>query len=134
MRTSAERVAIFVGPPPRNSTVGAFLGVLAVPRGVGPPASDRLPDEVAVTPESFAFARTRLPETEAGVAEMVEVRLGDALITLRSLPGPVDLLCLDGWNELYLPVLQLVAPHLSPDALVVADLSADAPDLEHEPL
>ncbi len=68
--------------------------------------------------------------SEAGVAEMVEVRLGDALQTLRSLPGSVDLLYLDGWNELYLPVLQLVAPHLSPAALVVADLSADDPDLE----
>ncbi len=68
--------------------------------------------------------------SEAGLAEIVEVRIGDALETLRSLPGPVDLLCLDGWNELYLPVLQLVAPRLSPDAIVVADLSADDPDLE----
>ncbi len=68
--------------------------------------------------------------SEAGFAEIVEVRIGDALETLRSLPGPVDLLCLDGWNELYLPVLQLVALHLSPDAVVVADLSADDPDLE----
>lgn len=68
--------------------------------------------------------------SEAGLAEIVEVRRGDALETLRRLPGPVDLLCLDVWNELYLPVLWLVAPHLSPDALVVADLSADDPDLE----
>lgn len=68
--------------------------------------------------------------SEAGLAEIVEVRVGDAMETLRSLPGTVDLLCLDGWNELYLPVLQLVAPRLSPDALVVADLSADDPDLE----
>jgi predicted O-methyltransferase YrrM len=68
--------------------------------------------------------------SEAGLAEIVEVRVGDALETLRSLPGPVDLLCLDGWNELYLSVLQLVAPRLSADALVVADLSADDPDLK----
>jgi len=66
--------------------------------------------------------------SEAGLGEIVEARLGDALETLRSLPGPVDLLCLDGWNELHLPVLQLVAPHLSPDALVIADLSAGDPD------
>jgi predicted O-methyltransferase YrrM len=68
--------------------------------------------------------------SEAGLAEMVKIRFGDALKTLRRLPGPVDLLCLDGWNELYLQVLQLVTPHLSPTALGIADLSADDPDLE----
>lgn len=67
--------------------------------------------------------------SEANLAAVVEVRVGDALETLRALPGPVDLLFLDGWNELYLPVLQLVERWLAPDALVVADLSAD-PDLE----
>jgi predicted O-methyltransferase YrrM len=67
---------------------------------------------------------------DAGLAGIVEVRIGDALETLRSLPGPVDLLCLDGWNELYLPVLRLVAPQLLPGAVVVADLSADDPDLD----
>lgn len=68
--------------------------------------------------------------SEAGLMEIVEVRVGDALETLRALPGPVDLLVLDGWNELYLPVLELGAPHLSPHALVVADLSADDSALE----
>jgi predicted O-methyltransferase YrrM len=66
---------------------------------------------------------------DAGLDGLVEVRVGDALETLRTLPESVDLLCLDGWNELYLPVLRLVAPRLSADALIVADLSADDPDL-----
>ncbi len=66
---------------------------------------------------------------EVGLDDLVEVRVGDALQTLRELPGPVDLLFLDGWNELYLPVLQLLDPALTDDALVIADLSADDPDL-----
>ena len=56
---------------------------------------------------------------EAGLAEIADVRLGDARETLaRDLSGPVDLLFLDGWNELY---LEQVTPRLRPGALVVAD-------------
>lgn len=58
---------------------------------------------------------------EAGLADCVEVRLGDALETLKHLPESVDLLLLDGWKDLYLPVLDLVKPRLRPGALVLAD-------------
>jgi predicted O-methyltransferase YrrM len=66
---------------------------------------------------------------DAGLSDLVEVREGDALRTLGVVRAPVDLLFLDGSNDLYLPVLLLVEPHLKPGALVVADLSADDPDL-----
>lgn len=58
---------------------------------------------------------------EAGLAEFVEIREGDALETLRAIKGPVDLLLLDGWKDLYLPVLKLVEPALRREAVVVAD-------------
>jgi predicted O-methyltransferase YrrM len=58
---------------------------------------------------------------EAGVEQYVELRRGDALETLGHLHGEVDLLFLDGWKNLYLPVLQVVEPRLRPGALVVAD-------------
>jgi predicted O-methyltransferase YrrM len=58
---------------------------------------------------------------EAGLADVVDVRLGDALETLRDVPGPVDLVLLDGWKELYLPVLELLAPKLRPGSVVLAD-------------
>lgn len=66
---------------------------------------------------------------QAGLAHLVEVRVGDALRTLGLLGEPVDLLVLDGWNELYLPVLDLIEPQLAAGAMVLADLSADDPDL-----
>jgi predicted O-methyltransferase YrrM len=66
---------------------------------------------------------------DAGLGELVDIRIGDALETLRDLPSPVDLLFLDGWNELYLPVLQLIEPQLAPHALVIADYSKDDPTL-----
>ena len=42
--------------------------------------------------------------------------------------GPVDLVLLDGWSELYLPVLEVVEPALRPGALVVADDTGMFPD------
>ena len=50
------------------------------------------------------------------------MRLGDARETLRDVPGPIDLVLLDGWKELYLPMLKfLLAPKLRPGAVVLAD-------------
>jgi predicted O-methyltransferase YrrM len=72
-------------------------------------------------------AREKL--TEAGLNDLVELRVGDALQTLANVTEPVDLLFLDGRNDLYLPVLRLLEPRLAPDALVAADLSVEDPDL-----
>lgn len=84
-----------------------------------------------ITTESHPGKAERLTRnlTDAGLNELVEVRGGDALRTLGKLGEPVDLLFLDGSNDLYLQVLKLVEPYLRRNALVVADLSADDPDL-----
>jgi predicted O-methyltransferase YrrM len=61
---------------------------------------------------------------QAGLAEVVTILHGDALETLASVTGPVGLVLLDGWKDLYLPVLRLLQPRLTPGALVVADDSS----------
>jgi predicted O-methyltransferase YrrM len=58
---------------------------------------------------------------EAGLAAVAEVKAGDALETLAPLSGPVDMVLLDGWKDLYLPVLRLLTPKLRPGAVVMAD-------------
>jgi predicted O-methyltransferase YrrM len=59
----------------------------------------------------------------------VEVREGDAFETLaRELGEPIDLVLLDGWKELYLPLLKFLEPRLSAGALVIADDLNIAPD------
>ena len=58
---------------------------------------------------------------DAGVSEYAEIRAGDALETLAELPEPVDLVLLDGWKDLYLPVLELIKPRLRPGAIILAD-------------
>jgi predicted O-methyltransferase YrrM len=58
---------------------------------------------------------------KTGLDDLITVLEGDALSTLASLDGPVDFVLLDGWKELYLPVLKLLESHLPAGALVVAD-------------
>lgn len=59
--------------------------------------------------------------TETGLDDLITVLEGDALSTLADLDVPVDFVLLDGWKELYLPVIKLLEPRLSTGALVVAD-------------
>jgi predicted O-methyltransferase YrrM len=66
-------------------------------------------------------AQARANIAEAGLADQVTILEGDALETLAGLTGPVGFVLLDGWKNLYLPVLRLLEPRLTPGAVVVAD-------------
>lgn len=57
----------------------------------------------------------------AGLERFVEFQVGDALESLAALPGPFDLVLIDLWKDLYVPVWGLLHPKLAPGALVVAD-------------
>jgi predicted O-methyltransferase YrrM len=72
--------------------------------------------------EPGKVAGARRVITSAGLADLVEIREGDALETLaRDLPSSIDLVFLDGAKNMYLDVLRLLEPRLAADALVVAD-------------
>ncbi len=71
--------------------------------------------------EPSKAARARAHLKQAGLADLVEIREGDALETLADPGGTIDLLLLDGWKELYLPVLELLRPHLRRGSIVLAD-------------
>jgi predicted O-methyltransferase YrrM len=58
---------------------------------------------------------------KAGLDGAATILEGDALQTLRAVEGPIDLVFLDGWKDLYVPVLQLLADRLRPGTLVLAD-------------
>jgi predicted O-methyltransferase YrrM len=57
---------------------------------------------------------------EAGLVDLVEIREGDAFQTLTG-SDQIDLLLLDGWKPLYLPLLRHLEPALLPGCLVIAD-------------
>ena len=66
--------------------------------------------------------RARENLAAAGVADLVDIRVGDALDTLKEgIDGEVDVVLLDGAFSLYLPVLKLLEPHLREGALVIGD-------------
>ncbi|MGD1109005.1 MAG: class I SAM-dependent methyltransferase [Mycobacterium sp.] len=66
---------------------------------------------------------------DTGLDDVITILEGDALTTLESLDGAVDFILLDGWKDLYLPVIELLEPRLSTGALVVAD-NASAADTQ----
>jgi predicted O-methyltransferase YrrM len=66
-------------------------------------------------------ARARANLDDAGLGGVVGILPGDALDSLAGLPGPVGFVLLDGWKDLYLPVLRLLEPAMAAGALVFAD-------------
>ena len=82
--------------------------------------------------EPSKAARARENFTAGGLADLIELREGDALETLaRDLPGQIDLVLLDGAKGLYPAVLALLEDHLRPGALIVADNADRSPEYLH---
>jgi predicted O-methyltransferase YrrM len=79
--------------------------------------------------EPSKIERARAHLTEAGVIDLVEIRQGDALQTLRAdLPDTIDLVLLDGAKALYPDILSLLESRLKPGAFIVADNADHSPD------
>ena len=117
---------LLAGQRRRIVEFGASLGVSTIHLAAG--LRDLGGGELITTEiDPVKAAQLQRNLADAGLAEHVEVRCGDARETLRGVTA-IDLLVLDGFNELYLPMLALLAPQLTPGALVAADLSAGDPD------
>ncbi|MEB1528084.1 O-methyltransferase [Xanthomonas sp. WHRI 7945] len=61
----------------------------------------------------------------AGLADLVDIRVGDARETLADVGGQIDLVLLDGAFSLYLPVLKLLEPYLKPGTPILAENAFD---------
>lgn len=59
--------------------------------------------------------------SNAGLSDFVEVRIGDAMKTLKGFSEPIDFLFLDGWKDLYLPLFQMLEPHFHTGTIIYAD-------------
>jgi predicted O-methyltransferase YrrM len=86
-----------------------------------------------IVPEKAQTARGNL--ADAGLAEFVDIRVGDARQTLRDLGGPADFALIDGWPgetgpTLARQVIDVVAPQLRLGALVMND-NAEADYLDY---
>jgi predicted O-methyltransferase YrrM len=69
----------------------------------------------------YKAAYAREMAAQAGLAEYIDFRVGDAVEMIAALGEGVDLVLLDIWKELYLASLEAFYPKLNPGAVVVAD-------------
>ncbi|BBM88474.1 hypothetical protein COTS27_00154 [Spirochaetota bacterium] len=58
---------------------------------------------------------------EAGVSEIVKILKGDALETLKTVTKPIEFLFLDGWKDIYLPIVEMLEPRFKKGTMIVAD-------------
>ena len=72
-----------------------------------------------VNEETTAVAR-RYAE-EAGVADRIDYRVGNAFDTIASLEGPFDLVFIDAWKPDYIDYYEAVLPKLADGGLILAD-------------
>ncbi len=81
--------------------------------------------------EPAKVTRARANLDTAGLADLVEIREGDALETLKDVGGEVDLLLVDGAFSLYLPVLKLIEPQLKTGAVILGENAFDPGYLDY---
>lgn len=70
-------------------------------------------------PQKVKVARENV--AQAGLAQFVDIREGDAMKTLASFDQTIDLLLLDGWKDIYLPMVKMLAPKMRAGSVVIAD-------------
>jgi predicted O-methyltransferase YrrM len=75
--------------------------------------------------EPTKAARAQAHLKEAGLDDLVDIREGDALETLKEVGNGVDLMLIDGAWSLYLPVLKLIEPRLAPGAVILGENAFD---------
>jgi predicted O-methyltransferase YrrM len=59
--------------------------------------------------------------TRAGLEDVVDFVVGDAVATIDGLAGPFDFVLIDLWKDVYIPTFKAVLPKLSQGACVFAD-------------
>ncbi len=72
-----------------------------------------------IEPNKCRVARSNI--TRSGLDDVVTLLEGDALETLESHSGPIDMLFLDGWNDLYVPLTNLLGPRMRSGAMLAVD-------------
>jgi predicted O-methyltransferase YrrM len=86
---------------------------------------------ITVDLADYKQAEARANIERAGLADVVDFRLGDAVALIQADPGPFDLVLLDIWKDLYIPCLEAFYPKLSDEGLVAADNMIE-PDMVRE--
>ena len=71
--------------------------------------------------EAEKVSEARRNVRRAGLEDIIEIRQRDAVETLQNLDEEIDMLFLDGWKKLYLPLVKQLSNHLHSNSVVIAD-------------
>lgn len=76
-----------------------------------------------ITTELLESKANRAQENikKTGLDTYVDIRIGDAMVTLKNHTSPIDFLFLDGWKDLYLPLFQMLESQFHAGTLIYAD-------------
>lgn len=72
-----------------------------------------------IVPGKAEIARRNFDE--AGVADIIDLRVGDALESLQHDPSDIDFLLNDGFPMLALDIVRLLAPRMRPGGVILTD-------------
>jgi caffeoyl-CoA O-methyltransferase len=98
--------------------LGTFTGYSSISMARGLTGTGKV-ISMDVNPDTTAIAR-RYAE-EAGVADRIDYRLGQALDALPSLDGPFDLIFIDADKANYVNYYEALLPKLAANGLLIAD-------------
>jgi caffeoyl-CoA O-methyltransferase len=98
--------------------IGLFTGYSALSMAEALPADGRIVS-CEISADNAAIARRFFERSPHG--GKIEIRMGPALETLKSLEGPFDLAFVDADKENYIAYFEALVPKLAPGGLIVAD-------------
>ena len=106
------------GRPRRILEVGTFTGYSALSMAEALPADGRIVT-LELSADHAALAQRHIDASP--YADRIEIRLGPAIETLRTLQGPFDLVFIDADKQGYVDYYEAALPLLAPGGLLVAD-------------
>jgi predicted O-methyltransferase YrrM len=71
--------------------------------------------------QDYKSNRAREMASQAGLADHVDFKVGDAVQMISELPAGIDFVLVDLWKDLYVPCLKAFYLKLNPGAIIVAD-------------
>lgn len=99
--------------------IGGSMGYSTIWQGEAVQANGGRMTTLEVIPAKIETLHRRI--AQAGLGDVVTVRAGDALQSLRELEGPWDFVLVDAWKDDYPAYFDLVFPRLLAGGLMVAD-------------
>ena len=98
--------------------IGTFTGYSSISMALALPEGGRI-TSLDVNEQTTEVARRYA--AEAGVADLIDYRVGPAIEVVRELPGPWDLVFIDADKPSYVDYYEAALPKLSERGFIVAD-------------